>query len=375
MSTTWSGPGRALQFHLELFEKVDSIMRFLVAHDGVPFHSSIMPQALQQRLRLITASTGLEGDSTAYHKDDGDKVLDPDNFQKAASLLRAEWKALNQGETHYVSAPIMQAVESASKQLEPEALWDTDLPCPQGLIVFEKPWVHNDLHPVTGEIVSGLHMPVRAISWTVGEVMAPDGSGLKPGVCYTLYADKESFLEIYVSTYKKVIDPDEDLSELMEVSDQLRFWVTDTSGWSFGAEWNDGTYGEVVAVTRRFLLSYFRWTWQRILVPIAHTPTRSEKKWIAKIKGRPDDGYVKILRLRREIEHERKYGKDYVGIFDYQFMVRGHPRRQWYPSLGPARINGEFNPASHRQIWIEPHMKGDPDGPLVLGHNVTIAVR
>ncbi len=362
-----------MQFHLDLYERVEHIQKFLDSHMDVPFHTSIMPIGMQQRQRLMTASTGMEGDSTAYHQDNPNTAWENEAFQKATAVLTKEYKTLNEGETHYVSSPVMHAVQSASEMLEPEALWETDLPCKSGLIVFETPWVHDDLHPATGEVQSGLHMPVRAIGWTLSDVKTEDGS--KPGVSYCLYADTESFQEIYVKSYRKVISGDEDLSDLLATSEQLKVWVTDSSGWSFGSQWDDDKYGSVVAHTRRFLLSYFRWCWQRILVPVPHPLRAVEKKWVARIKGRPDDGYVKILRLRREIEHEKKYGTDYVGIFDYQFMVRGHPRRQHYPSLGPARINGEFNPASHRMIWIEPHMKGDPDGPLVLGHNVTVSVR
>jgi hypothetical protein len=372
MSVTWSGPSRALQFHLDLFERVDMIQRFLDSHQDVPFHTSIMPVGMQQRQRLMTASTGMEGDSTAYRKDEPDKAWEQEAFSKAAHILLAERKALNEGETHYVSSNVMAAVVAASETMEPEALYETDLPCPSGLIVFETPWVHDDLHPKTGEIQSGLHMPVRAISWTVSNVKTE--SGFQLGVCYCLYADNESFQAIYLPSYKKVISGTEDLSDLLDTSEQLKVWLTDTSGWSFGTNWDDEKYGTLVAVTRRFLLSYWRWTWQRILVPVNHTPSRAERKWIRKIKGSEEDGYIKVLRLRREIEHERQKG-DYVGIFDYQFVVRGHWRRQHYPKLGPAKIDGEFNHESHRLVWIEPFIKGNPDGPLVLGHNITVAVR
>ena len=254
MSITWSGPSRALQFHLDLYERVDRIHKFLDSHMDVPFSTEIMPVGLQQRLRLMTASTGLEGDSTAYHRDNNDEVLKQKNFTRAASLLRFEHKALNEGETHYVSAPIMTAVQSASEQLEPEALWETDLPCKSGLMVFETPWIHDDLHPDTGEVQSGLLMPVRAIAWTIGLVTAPDGETKLPGLCYSLYTDSEAFQKIYMESYRKVISGDADLSDLLDASEQLKVWVTDSSGWSFGTPWDDVKYGSLVAYVRRFLL-------------------------------------------------------------------------------------------------------------------------
>ena len=91
-----------------------------------------------------------------------------------------------------------------------------------------------------------------------------------------------------------------------------------------------------------------------------------------------EDGYVKILRLRRHVEAEARGEKPDSDplAYDHQWLVRGHPRRQWFPSLGPARNeDGSFNVDSHRLIWIEPFVKGNPYAPLVIGHNVTAVVR
>lgn len=40
--------------------------------------------------------------------------------------------------------------------------------------------------------------------------------------------------------------------------------------------------------------------------------------------------------------------------WSHRWMVRGHHRAQWYPSLG-----------AHRVVWIAPHFKGPADAPLV----------
>jgi hypothetical protein len=91
----------------------------------------------------------------------------------------------------------------------------------------------------------------------------------------------------------------------------------------------------------------------------------------------PEDGHIKVLHLRRTEQAARREGEsdaDYARR--HQWIVRGHWRRQWYKSLGPARhADGTFNEASHRLIWIDPFLAGNPFGPLVVGHNVTAAVR
>jgi hypothetical protein len=375
----WSGPGRALQFHLDLYAQVAKVARFIEdTPNGTAVRVGLVPRTLQQRLRLMTASgVASDGDSIAYRREDEREMFSPRNLERTRHVVNAEFLALNEGETHYVSLAVQETVKAAADVLEPEPLYETDMPCPSGVIVFERPLLHNDLHPDTGQPVDGLTMPIRAISWCQTGVVTPDGRQVA-GITYCLYAEHESFLRYYVETYRRVVrdDPDE-LAELTESGRLQRAWLTDTSGWAYGVVWDDEVYGETVSWARRFLLAYWRWTWQRILVPVPHTPSRAERKLNARIRRPPlEDGHIKVLRLRREVEAERRDDYTYQGVYDHQFLVRGHWRRQWYKSLGPAvTADGKFNPESHRLVWVEPFVKGNPNGPLVLGHNVTAAVR
>lgn len=371
----WSGPGRALQFHLELFEKVDK------AHHGfmnIPKNTpaSVLPLQLLHRLRLNTAMTGVDGDSVSYRMDDADAMFDDDNMRRTFQTMTQERTALNEGETHYVSHAVMSSVQAASESMESEPLFHTDLPCPSGVAVFEYPLLMPDLHPDNGGRVEGLIIPVRAIAWTTSRVMLPTG-GMTEGVAYSCYTEFDAYVAFYLESYNRIIGPDSprDEASLLEQSRDLRAWCTDLSGWAFGVPWDNNRYGDQVDFIRRFLLAYWRWTWQRILVPTPYTPSRAQKKLAARVRRPLEDGHIKVLRLRREVDHERQWGTEYQGAFDHQFMVRGHWRRQHYPSLGPAKIEGEFNPASHRLVYVEPYVKGNPAGPLVLGHNVTAAVR
>jgi hypothetical protein len=370
----WSGPSRALQFHLDLFERVDKAHHaFMNIPKGTP--AETLPRQLLHRLRLTTAMTGLDGDSASYQRDDQDRMFDDDVLKRTFQTMTLERVALDQGETHYVSHSVMASIETAAKSMEPEPMFDTDMPCPSGVIVFEYPLMMPDLNPETGDDAPGLVIPVRAISWTPGNVMLKDGT-LMEGVAYTVYTDTDAYKEFYLGSYRRTVGKDDiDIPALDANADELRAWLTDTSGWAFGIPWDDDKYGEQVGFIRRFLLAYWRWTWQRILVPTPYTPSRAERKWVSRIKPPLADGHIKVLRLRREIEHERRGDGEYQGMFDHQFIVRGFWRRQWYPSLGPAKIDGEFNPASHRLIYVEPFIKGNPNGPLIVGHNVTAAVR
>ena len=373
----WSGPSRALQFHLDLYERLDKVYQHLhrISQDGrVNVHTDTLPTQLTQRLKLMTASNFTDGSTVSTERDSMDRMFDKGNWDRTAMAMKAEFAALNTGETHYVSHSVQQSVLAAAETMDTECLFETDLPCPAGVIVFEYPLMTNDLHPDTGEVVPGLLMPIRAIAWSMSNVMLPEG-GVKPGICYSLYTETAAYKDFYCRTYLDILGYDPDSVALMTGADELRSWLTDTSGWAFGVQWDNDKYGEGVSFIRRFLLAYWRWTWQRILVPTPYSPSRAEKKWGTRIRRPLEDGHIKVLRLRREVEHERTSDGEYQGVYDHQFIVRGFWRRQWYATLGPAKIDGEFNPESHRLIWVEPFIKGNPNGPLVVGHNVVAAIR
>jgi hypothetical protein len=163
VTAMWSGPGRALQFHLDLYERTRHIFTYL---DSLPagttqIDTRTLPRQLIQRLRLMTASSPdaliTDGDTTALRRDVMEHMFDQGNFERTSMALKAELVALDQGETHYVSHSVMNSVLLAAETMETEALHATDLPCPAGVIVFEHPLLTDDLHPETGEVVPGHH--------------------------------------------------------------------------------------------------------------------------------------------------------------------------------------------------------------------------
>ena len=89
---------------------------------------------------------------------------------------------------------------------------------------------------------------------------------------------------------------------------------------------------------RRWLLAYFRWTWQRIVVSVPHHPDRAAGRRMDRAGFDLIDGYVKVMRLRRTVELKAHGERWMASTSDHQWIVRGHWRRQWYRSLGPARL-------------------------------------
>jgi hypothetical protein len=402
----WSGPGKALQAHLGMFERVDRTRNWMISVAGREVTQRMLesaPDLFRQRARLMTTMadnigiTVVQDGHTMSDQDHPQAMATQRNLLRASSLINTEHELLNQGETHYVSHHIVAAVEAAAEAADDEPLFPTDLPCPHGLMVFEYPLILPDLHPTTGVVMDELRMPIRAIGWSTQTVQVRnrDTGELEPhpGIFYALYTDQDAWKALFLPSVKEHL-PDE-YDEYQPLYDGVEtthdpMWCIDSSGWAFGTSWkrggNDlpreafeqGQIHDMVARVRRFILAMWRFEWARILVPQVHKPSRAEHRQAARAGRKLEDGYVKVLRLRRHVEAEAR-GEHISGdqlVHDCQWMVRGHPRRQWFPSLGPARNpDGSFNADSHRLMWIEPHTKGNPYAPLRVGHNVTAVVR
>lgn len=90
---------------------------------------------------------------------------------------------------------------------------------------------------------------------------------------------------------------------------------------------------------------------QRILVPSRQRPERSTRRRLERENREISE--VNVIHLRHLIHKLHKEGEDEPVDWTCQWIVRGHWRDQWYPSI-------------HRNqpIWIAPYLKGPEDKPL-----------
>jgi len=381
---------------MEMFETADKMVNWLKANHGKEVTWNLFPQPVAQRCLLQTSLAVVEGEatpndglSTSTVKSDAERAMTQENVTRTAFSVENEYKILNEGQTFYVSLHMQEMISAMAEKMGPEPLYETDLPAPSGVIVFERPLLFPDLHPDTGQLHEEILISVRAIGWRLSNVSTNGES--RPGIEYMLWTDRASYVKYYIRSLEKLgldAGPGNKVEEIPH-----GFWKTDHSGWSFRSSWTansgyvaednsrieneDGTVHTIVGMQRRWMLAFFRLYWQRIMIPEIYRPNRVERKRAHRM-GRPlEDGYIKIVRLRREIEVERRLARgESVSHYDHQFIVSAHPRRQWFKSLGPARNpDGTFNHDSHRLIWIESHIKGPVTGPLVVGQQVQALVR
>lgn len=72
---------------------------------------------------------------------------------------------------------------------------------------------------------------------------------------------------------------------------------------------------------------------------------------------------VQVITLRRVVREGRSSTEAHPREWSCQWPVRGHWRKQWYPSF-----------AEHRVRWIMPYIKGNPDAPLKAPAERVLAV-
>jgi hypothetical protein len=246
-------------------------------------------------------------------------------------LMQVYEDTLGTASTYWVASDIIDLVAHASLSLPDAALHPGDLPSPRGFVVLE--------HPIL----------VHGVMNAAGEVR-PEGEG--PNLMTVLWGTCDLAGEpgLFVS-WGDLAPPREP-----------------------GASWNPSVlpslhwglrYGEVLTANMdRWMLTFFRLSCQRIALarsePVGrHVRRRAER---AKVTI-PEDG-VQVVTLRRERRSTAEEGDVSEVDWTHQWIVDGHWRDQWYPSL-----------EAHRPIWIAPYVKGPEDKPLVVKDKVYRFVR
>lgn len=293
-------------------------------------------------------------------------------FQGAGIGIR-EHDMLSKAVSHYVSGEIVDEVTEAALLAGPEPLFHTDLFTPFGFALLEKPLIVPDLDGDLGVVSETETVPIRAFAWSTAEMTSmslidstdPADLQLRPGITIWLY-----------STAADMDIPPEDLT-------MPDLFPVEVAPWMFGKSWEPrnvnysmpGTVPVPVAYERRWFLAFMRLCWQEIIVRHPYRPDRAQSRRWERFSKRKELLDYTVLRLRREVDpNYRPTGEG--APLDHRVVVRGHWKRQHFPSLGVARMpDGAMNPESHRLIWVERHIRGHEFLPMGAEHSATSVVR
>lgn len=104
----------------------------------------------------------------------------------------------------------------------------------------------------------------------------------------------------------------------------------------------------------KFAWAFWRFVGQDILRRSRIPVTRQRQRNVARI-GWPGDPTVDVVELRRRRYEPSGMTDDERKEWSCRWLVSGHWRSQWYPSLGV-----------HKTIWVSGYVKGPDDKPLVV---------
>ncbi|MFF7048226.1 hypothetical protein ACFY94_07685 [Streptomyces griseorubiginosus] len=250
---------------------------------------------------------------------------------------------LHKAELFFVTSRMTDLALAAAQSLPSFDLARHDLPSPTGFIIFEKP-IATDRNDYGGH---GEEVFIAGASWDLqstrqfGDVL-----------WFSFYIDAYLTFDGQVASG----DLSEEEAERQKHL-QPRYSYTMDAGHVLGMPMNDdsvlNSWGATILAS-----------WLLMRQPLADVtevdPDRAARKRLARSGHEPRK--VRLIELRRP----KGSSESGEGARDYQhqWIVRGHWRQQWYPSL-----------QVHRPVWIAPHVKGPDGAPLIGGEKVNVLKR
>lgn len=258
-----------------------------------------------------------------------------------------EMAPLLNGECFYWSRDIIDLITVAANSL-PDSwfLMKQHMPATSGFF-----WLAKE--PQIG------YKGIRGYGWTlltakgdVGSIHIPKQDGSIPDfnlVALITFVDNPDFPQ-----------PIPCLSHI-DVGQSLSDWRLRTSDYAVSINADPSDFVNDYYSLRLFasMLSFIQ---QRILVTSRHIPSRATRKR-AESSSRNADAEINVIKLRRVVYHAHK-GEGVPIEWNCQWVVSGHWRDQWYPSM-----------RRNEPIWIRPYIKGPEDKPLVNPGKLFAVVR
>lgn len=256
--------------------------------------------------------------------------------------------------------PEMQTVwEAAAEAWQPEPLHPTDLITAAGFCLFPRPLVVTD--------IGGNRLTTRAVLWHPASFDLPDDRevfertgneeqhptslmGRDDNMLSVVVTEKGAgweFNGVLLTLWHHTRDYD-DLHPELDRQMPSGLILQHVMPWAYGASYAS-------ADDPRSIVRPVQALWRLMQQTIADVGQERpggqfRKRWE---RARMPEKKVTIVRLRRP---RREPGDDHeprTVDWSHRWLVGGHWRNQWYPSL-----------SLHRQVWISPYVKGPEDKPL-----------
>lgn len=284
------------------------------------------------------------------------------------SRAETEWRRLIGARTYWISDDMLQLAHHAAESMPTQILLESDLPCPNGFAMFERPVVIADLH--------GKNIAMSGFCWqrALGHDPASDVS--KPVMSISFYTDPHDPRDEYMGKALREAIEAGSLRHNVPRALLLTELVAPFGEEPFNVEKITERLAEVYGKapdadnTRRNV----HWLWgvplalwalmgqtigQVTIAQAERTIRRRLEKAGSPMAANP----IRMVTLRRERHEEHEPAPGSVE-WSHRWIVGGHWRQQWLPSV-----------KAHRLQWIMPFVKGPVDKPLVVKRTVHKLVR
>lgn len=257
--------------------------------------------------------------------------------------------ALENAEPIYVAPDVTEIIDEARKSFEPEPIMPSDPITQAGFAYFPRSIEIIDRKGATNFIRAMLWVPVLSANRN------------QVALWYATFSHEDDPLVFHREWGNEMPHMPKwrrDISPLAEL--QLLHGTSLPLSVEFNSEdfHQDGvTYPD--AAKEMWALPQTVWRIAQQLVPAREPVGRSWRRDAARHGLQRDD--VTVIRLRKtksKTDHETEVE------WSNQWIVRGHWRNQWYASI-----------KTHRQIWINPFVKGPDDKPLKITKRVWEFIR
>lgn len=266
-------------------------------------------------------------------------------------LAQIEASKMYLGDPIYVDPEMTDLIRFAAESFQPEPLHEHDLVTQTGFAVLPQPFQMIDRH--------GKRVSFRAFAWMPVQFAAREtGKAIEQvGIHLSLYSHIDDVVDGSLDDWmndERNKEWDEQSLRSFAAKLGTPYTLAHMTPWTFEKD-VPASFRDVAEQWWRPVQAFFRLTMQTVGERYQQQPPRaSRKRWQRSASKPQEDRYITVIRLRRPRGHGDGEAASTIE-WQQRWIVNGHWRNQWYPSLN-----------THRQVWISPYVKGPEDKPLLV---------
>lgn len=262
---------------------------------------------------------------------------------------------LNEATTYYVADEMMDLVVAAGTTVPSTPFELDELPSLSGYVELSRPLIVED--------TAGQNVTARAFSWHIEETTYVNDQGVPE-------EDAESLLVVFYSCTDDV-EQDVGLQKMIETHPDAWagmpwYHVIHWIPFQFGKDWSpiaeDPPPGNILSWLA-FVKTFFLLVDQEIATVTKTYPDRGTARRLKREGKPPEYGQIEVIALRHAhpINENTQISEEDDVHWSHRWMVSGHWRNQWYPKT-----------KKNKPLWIQAHIKGPEDKPLIITDKVFV---